>query len=82
MGHPKERAAFSVTGCDVRVIPGTKHAFIRLALVEKPLQRTPSTRRYVFSYGQLAGLRDEIDAALYLFKEEVEVESDSVMPVH
>jgi len=74
---PKKYAAFSVTDCELRVIPGTKHAFISLALVEKPLQRIPSTRRYVFSCAQLAGLRDEIDAALCLFKGEAE--SDSVM---
>ena len=73
------RAAFSVTDCELRIIPGTKHAFIRLTLVDKPLQRIPSTRRYVFSCAQLAGLRDEIDAALHLFKEEVEGESDSAM---
>jgi hypothetical protein len=80
--NSKKYAAFSVTDCELLVIPGTKHAFIRLALVDKPLQRTPTTRRYVFSRAQLAGLRDEIDAALYLCKEEVEAESDSAMPMH
>ena len=73
-----KRAAFSVTDCELRIIPGTKHAFISLTLVDKPLQRIPSTRRYVFSCAQLAGLRDEIDAALCLVREDME--SDLAMP--
>ncbi|MCE3258134.1 MAG: hypothetical protein K0Q64_2217 [Nitrobacter vulgaris] len=71
-----KHAAFSVMGYEVNIIPGTEYAFIRLALVDKPLQTRPVARHYVFSYGQLAELRDEIDAALRLSKEALQNELD------
>ena len=65
---PEEHATFSVTGFEVNIIPGTEYAFVRVCFVEKPLQTAHSVRRYVFSYGQLAELRDVIDRALLAFK--------------
>lgn len=66
---PEEQATFSVTGCEVKIIPGTEYAFIRLAFLEKPALTVTPGRRYVLSYGQLAELRDAIDEALHALKE-------------
>lgn len=59
----EEPTSFSVTTYEVRVIPGTGYAFIRLGLVEENPQAS-SERRFVFSYTQLSELRDEIESAL------------------
>lgn len=63
---PDLSTTFTVRNCEVSAIPGTGYAFIRLALEETPLQAVPEERRYVFSLGQLAELREEIDAVLRL----------------
>lgn len=69
----EEPTAFSVTTCEVRVIPGTGYAFIQLGLVEENPQ-APSDRRFVFSYSQLSELRDEIESALRIVKDPVKAD--------
>lgn len=66
---PKERATYTVTGCDVSIIPGSEYVCVQMLYVEKPQQRKPVRSRYVFSFGQLAELRDAIDEALRALKQ-------------
>ena len=42
---------------------------IRITFVEDPAQTTSAKRKYVFSYGQVAELRDAIEDALRVLKE-------------
>lgn len=66
---PEEHVTSSVTGCEVSVIPGSEYVSIRITFVEDPAQTTSAKRKYVFSYGQVAELRDAIEDALRVLKE-------------
>jgi hypothetical protein len=66
---PKEHATYTVTGCEVSVIPGSEYVCVHIVYAERSQQRKPTRRRYVFSFGQLAELRDAIDEALRVLKQ-------------